>query len=287
MIVEQMYAAGVGDGVPVRGALESAVGNGHAVNFNFIVVAFDEDGLPGEVGKGAIADVNVSHFGRVLTVTRAGAGVSQRHVDAEPGRLNLAVADENIPDVAAAGGVGLETKSVVQVGTVEGAILRENILNASRRFAAATHAAVAGLEMTVLDDEIAAGDVDTMAVPVAAGFDGNAIVAVAEVAILDEHVGAGIRIATVGVRAGGFHRDAAHGDVRAIQRRDDPHGRAENLHAFNQNVPAARGLDEIRPQEMTRAKHPVLDGHVIVAQFDDFGAFTLPAPRVPHAICGL
>src|ERR1039457_6398482 len=183
MIVEHMYAAGVGDGVLVRGALETTVGNGHAVNFNFIVVAFDEDGLPGKVREGAVADVNVSHFGRVLTVTRAGAGVTQRHVDAEPGRLHLAVADENIFDVAATGGIGLETKSVVQVGAVEGAIFREYILNASRRFAAAAHTAMASLEMTILDDEIAAGDVDAMAVAVATGFDGDAIVAVAEIAI--------------------------------------------------------------------------------------------------------
>ena len=54
----------------------------------------------------------------------------------------------------------------------------------------------------VLNHDVPAGNVDAQAILVAPGLDGDAIVAVAEGAVFDQHVGAGIRIATVGVRAG-------------------------------------------------------------------------------------
>jgi hypothetical protein len=53
---------------------------------------------------------------------------------------------------------------------------------------------------------------------------------------------------------------AAHGDVLREHRMDLPHRRADDGHALDQDVLAAVGLDEIRPQEAARAEDALATG---------------------------
>src|SRR5205823_2641853 len=154
-----------------------------------------------------------------------------------------AVAQVDVLDVAAARRVGLEAHRHFEVGTVEAAMLGEDVADATGGFAAHRHAAVTGFEVAILYHDVLAGNVDAPAIFIAAGFHRDAIVAVAEGTILDEHVGAGIGIATVGVRALRDDGDAADGDVGAIERMQHPHGGVEDAHAFDQNIFAAARLD--------------------------------------------
>ena len=104
-----------------------------------------------------------------------------------------------------------------------------------------------------------AGDVDAAAVVVAAGLDGDAVVAGVENAILDQHVAARFRIAAVVVGAVAEDIHAADGDVGAENRIDLPHRRIVNGDAFDQHVLAAIRLDEVGPQKLAFAKYAFLD----------------------------
>ena len=85
---------------------------------------------------------------------------------------------------AAALGVGLEAQGAIEVGTVHLAVLDEDIAAIAGDLAPDDHAAVAVLHRAAADDKVLRGDGHATPVVVAAGLDGDAVVARVEDAVL-------------------------------------------------------------------------------------------------------
>src|SRR5205085_3409820 len=124
----------------------------------------------------------------------------------------------------------------------------EEVAYAAGDFAPDGDAAVAVLHAAILYDDVLRRDAQASPVGVAARLDGDAVVARVERAVLDENVFAGLRVAAVVVRAVAANVHAAHGDVRAEDGVNLPHGRVDNRHVLDEHVLAAVGLYELRPE---------------------------------------
>ena len=98
---------------------------------------------------------------------------------------------------------------------VHPAVFDEDIPNVSGYLASDRDAAVPILHGAVADDQVLAGHAHAAPVAIAAGLDGDAIVARIEQAAFDQHVGATFRIAAIVVRTVARDLDVAHGDVAA------------------------------------------------------------------------
>ena len=98
-------------------------------------------------------------------------------------------AEEDVLDGAAAHGVAFEAEGFIQVGAVEPAVLEEHIAHAAGdHFASDGQRAVAIFHVAIPDDYVFAGDAHAAAIAVATGFDGDAIVAGIEGAVLYQYV---------------------------------------------------------------------------------------------------
>lgn len=156
MVVFQFYPHCVGDDVGAFGRWKGAVCNRHVGDFP-VRQAFDENGLPRERVKFAVAYVYVAHARN--EISGRAFRVFQRHVNARPRRVHGAVADEHIFDEPAARGVGFEAHGHVEIRAVEAAVLGEDIAQSAGRLAAERHAAVTVLKFAVLNDDVLARDI--------------------------------------------------------------------------------------------------------------------------------
>ena len=132
--------------------------------------------------------------------------------------FDLGVAQIDVLHSAAALCVGLEAQGVVQSGAIEGVVVCEQVLDAAAHLAAAGDTAVAVCEGVVADDEVLGrmtGFAQLTAIAVAAGLDGDAVVAGVEEAVLDQDVVAVFGVTAVVVVAVGVDGDAAGGEVGA------------------------------------------------------------------------
>src|SRR5690606_1964015 len=118
-------------------------------------------------------------------------------------------------DHAAAARVGLEAQAALQVRAVHAAVLGEDVPRATRDLAADGHAAVTVLHVAVAYDHVLDGGGEPPAILVASRLQRDAVVPRVEVAVLDEHVAARLRIAAVVVRSVALDANSANGDVLA------------------------------------------------------------------------
>ena len=156
-------------------------------------------------------------------------------------------------------------------------------------FAADRNAAMAVLHDAILNDDVLAGHVDAPAVPVAARFDSDTVVAGAENATDDEHAVAAFRIAAIVVRAVAVDIDAAHCNVAAQHRIELPHRGVLDGEVFEKNVRTAIGLDEVWAKKMSFAEDALGDGSVFIAHGDDSLSVVArgAGPRPPVLMIGL
>src|SRR5579871_4589876 len=149
---------------------------------------------------GHVADVDIAHHGMLGAI----AAFFVVEVDLQHGMRDLA--DFQIPKVhvlngAAAHGIGLEAQRLVEVRAIQVTVLRKHVADAARHFTADGERAMAVFHGAVADDDVFTGHRHAPAIPVAAGFDRDAIVARIEDGILDQNVAAGIWVAAVVIRA--------------------------------------------------------------------------------------
>ena len=203
-------------------------------------------------------------------------------------------------DDAAPDGVRLDAQGAVQVRAVHPAVLCEDVAGAARDLAPDDHPAVPVLHLASADDHVLDGCRQPPPVGVAAGLERDAVVAGVEVAILDEHVAARLRVAAVVVGPVADDAYAAHDDVCAEDRVDLPHRRVRDRHALDEHVAATVGLYELRAQVVAFAEDTLLDRHPALGHLEEpVAAFLLvhaarrPAvlfaalPRPPVHVVGL
>src|SRR5437764_1232219 len=170
---------------------------------------------------------------------------------------DLDVAHVDVFEQAAARGVVLEAQRAVKVGAVHVAVFGEEVSDAAGDFAADGDAAVPVLHAAALNDYVLRRTIDSTTGGVAARLDGDAVVACVEGAVLDENVRAGFGVAAVVVRAVAAYVHSAHGDVRGEHWMNLPHRRVDNCDAFDEDVLAAVGLYELRPQVVALAEDSI------------------------------
>ena len=215
---------------------------------------------------GQVLDGNVLELRQIITIT---AHIVQ-HGGMDDGvadRFDLGVAQIDVLHSAAALCIGLEAQGVVQSGAVEGVVVCEQVLDAAAHLAAAGDAAVAVCESVVADDEVLGrmtGFAQLTAIAVAAGFDGDAVVAGVEEAVLDQDVVAVFGVTAIVVVAVGVDGDAAGGEVGAEDGVQLPHGRVGDGDALDQNVGALDGLVEVGAQIVAFAEDALLCGGAVV-----------------------
>src|SRR5262249_4955806 len=142
-------------------------------------------------------------------------------------------------DRAAAHRVGLQPQHAIEPRAVHPAALGEHVARAAGDLASDDDPAVAVAHLAVADDHVLHRRVHAPPIVVAAGLEGDAVVARVERAALDEHVAARLRVAAVVVRTVAPDADAADDDVRAQHRMDLPHRRVDDRHALDHDVAAA------------------------------------------------
>jgi len=279
----QKNAGGIGHRAFFDRRGKATIGNGDIGNLIRRRPALDENRLLGKADKPAMADINISNNRNRAPFHRPAAGISQGHVHADLRGLDHAVPDIDVFNITAARGIGFEAQGHFQVRAVKVVVLSKHIFNAAGSFAPESNAPVTRFEHTIFDDNIPARDVNILPVAVAAGFDGDAIVAVAEIAILDQDAVAGIRVAPVRVGTFGIHSDVADSDIGAIDRTHDPHRRIDDVNALDENIGAADRLDEIGAQMGIGAKDTLGDGHSLGGQLDQPGRIIGRSPRMPKS----
>jgi hypothetical protein len=101
-----------------------------------------------------------------------------------------------------------------QLSGVEDAVEHGDVADAAGGLAAHGHAALAVGEVRVLDEDVLGGAVDAQAVGVLAGLDGDAVVVVVDVDVVDVDVFGGVDVDAVG--AGDV---VLGGDARSVRSR--------------------------------------------------------------------
>src|SRR5580658_6349827 len=118
------------------------------------------------------------------------------------GFLHLAdhgVTDVNVLHHAAANGVGLDADAALQVGAAHHVVVGKYIAHTTGNFASHDDTAMARLHLTIANDDVLGRHTQPPSVIVAAGLDGDAVIAGIENTVLDEHVPAAFRVTTVGI----------------------------------------------------------------------------------------
>src|SRR5690606_24773837 len=207
------------------------------------------------------------------------------------------VADRDVADVYALDGpaaarIRLDADAAEQVRAAHRALLGENVGGTAGDLAADDDAAVTGPHRAARDHDVAARHADTAAVGVAAGLDGDTVVARVEHAILDQDVIAGFRVAAVGVGPVTVDRHSAHRDAFAENRVNDPERRVAGGDAFDEHFPAFVGLEERRAQVIAACEHPPGHRHPVFRRLEELRAgmllvddlVDLPLPAAPLAL---
>ena len=123
---------------------------------------------------------------------------------------------------------------------------------------------MAVFHFTMTDDDVFAGYGPLATVVVTAGFDGYAVVTGVEEAILNQHVLAGLRVATISVRTVVDHAYAVYDDVLGEQGVDDPKGRVQQCNVLNEDLVALKNVDELGAKGIFRAHDAFLHGQLIL-----------------------
>ena len=210
----------------VAGLAGDLVAKGHPVELAVadVDVVDVADGVEGDderavlrLAAGDVLDIDVAH-GRVVAAA-ADLVVLVVEVDLHHGLGALAhldIAHVDIFDDTATAGVGFDAEHAVEVWRVHHAVVRVDVLAATRDFRADDDTAVAVLHLTVADDDVLRRHVTLAAVAVASALDGDAVVAGVEEAVLDQYAVAALRVAAITVGAVVDHLDTADGDVGRV-----------------------------------------------------------------------
>ena len=153
----------------------------------------------------------------------------------------------DVLDAAAPVGVRFDTQPALEVGAAHLTSADVYVLDSPRDLASDGDSTMTVLHTTVLDDDVFAGNVNAATVFVSSRFNRNAVIAGTENAAGNQDIAAGLRVAPVVVGPVTVNIDISHGDVFTEHRIQLPHGRVPHCEAFQQNIFAAVGLDEVRP----------------------------------------
>src|SRR6185437_5180958 len=181
------------------------------------------------------------------------------------------VAHEDVFDHATTPGVRLETQCPIEIGAIHAAIFDEDITTVSRDFTSYNHSAMSIFHGAAAHDYIFGRNMYASTVRVPPALNGDAVVARVEDAILNQHIAARLRIATIVVGAVTDYRDAAHSNVAGKHRMDFPHRRVNNPYPLDKDVLTTVGLYETISQVMAVAKHALLYRHTAIAQLAQSG----------------
>src|SRR5262249_2671124 len=147
--------------------------------------------------------------------------------------------------------------------TVHVAAFNKHIAAAAGNFAPDRHAAVSILHRAIADHKILRSHTHAASVVIAAGLDGNAIVAGIKQTILNQHIVARLRIAAVIVRPVAHDIDAADNYVGGKERMNLPHWRTPDADAFDENILAAMRLNEAGTQVVSVAESALIHRRVV------------------------
>ena len=226
-----------------------------------VVVQADDEYAQFAFLAGDVFQVDVAHDGIVAALATFAVFVLQ--VDAQHGFAALAdgdVAHEDVFNHPAAAGAGLDADDAIQIRAVHAAVLDVEVAVAAGDFAAYHHASVAVLHQAVAHDDVFAGDVPAASVLIAAGLDGDAVVARVEGAVFDEHILARLGVAAVAIGTAVVDVDAFHRQTFAEQGMDDPEGRVEQRDVFDEHPAASVEVDELRAQAVVGRHDAPVDG---------------------------
>lgn len=168
--------------------------------------------------------------------------------DADAGAAGGDVFDVDVFHEAAAASVGFDEEDVLGfvVGRVfEAAVVDVDVADAAGEFAADRDELVAAFHDAAAHNDVFGGGGEAPAVAVAAGLDGDGVVALVEHAVLDEEVSCHFGIDTVVVVAVGGDVDAADDDAVAEVEVDGPERAVADFDVFDEDAAAAVELDEL------------------------------------------
>ena len=164
------------------------------------------------------------------------ARIVVRHFDGRVRRIfDDPIIEADILQQPAAAARALDADAAV--GSLRHDIARHHVADAAGGLAAQHHRAMPVMDGAIGDGDVFRDAVDAQTVRVFAGFDADGVVAGVEIGIRDAHVARRIDIHAVGVGAREALDDhIADYDVVAIENVQHPHGRAQNMDAFDQDV---------------------------------------------------
>ena len=216
-----------------------------------------------------VTDDEVANDGRELTLLALFI-IEVNGDDCAPDLADHDVAKIEIFQEAAAHGVVLHAESVIKIRAVHLTVLGEDVLHAARYFASDSNAAVPVLHAATAHDEIFRRHIDPTAISVAPRLDGDAVVARVELAILYQHIRAGLRVAAVIVRAVTLDFHSAHGDVRRKHWVNLPHRGVDDMNVFDEDILAAIGLNKVGAQVFTLPEDALADRNIALAVIQQF-----------------
>ena len=161
-------------------------------------------------------------------------------------RFRFDAAHDHVVDETAAAAVGLDVVDAVDF--IGGAVFHENIANAAGYLAPHAENRMRMDDFAVADDDVLRRTVQTPGVAVAARLDDDAVVALIETAVLDEHVARHFDVDAVVVVAVGVDIKPAHDDVLAVVEMDRPERRIAHLEILEPDVFAAVDLQKVGPR---------------------------------------
>ena len=159
-------------------------------------------------------------------------------------RLRLDAAHDHVVDESAAAAVGLDVVDAVDF--TGGAVLHENVAHAAGDFAPHAEHRMGVDDFTFADYDVFRRAVEPPCVAVASGLDDDAVVALVEAAVLDEHVARHFDIDAVVVVAVRVNVEPADGYVLAVVEVDRPERRIAHFKILEPDVFAAVDLQKMR-----------------------------------------
>ena len=118
-------------------------------------------------------------------------------------------------------------------------------------------------KFVVFDQDVFAGGIGSLSVPVPAGLEADAVIPGVETTVFDPHPITAFRVAAVIVAAVAGERHAVHNHASAQDRVELPHGTVFQGHIPQQHPFAVKKLYEIRPKIMARPETALFNGHCL------------------------
>ena len=128
---------------------------------------------------------------------------------------------------APATGVGLDAQYTLQLRGVHHTVVGIDVFTTPADFGTDHHTAMPVLHLTVSDDDVLRGHVTLAAITIATALDGDAVVTGIEVAVLNQHAVAALRVAAVTIRTIVDHLHPTDGDIGGVEGMDHPEGRTQ------------------------------------------------------------